>query len=200
MPWYVTLSIALGIVSIPSLIKGWLDLPRWLHIGERGRHLCSMFGIVVAVAAIVIAAGGHVGWFNDDRIEIKITSPLGDASVVQEITVKGYATGELSSEHHLYIVVEYGGRWWPQYSEVSVGYSHSTNRYEFSTPARVGQEADTGETFIVRAVLVDATMHLRFQAWLQQHALVGEWPGIATTEVKEWGRARICDSVTVTRR
>lgn len=200
MPWYVTLSIALGVLSIPSLIKGWLDLPRRVHIGERGRHLCSVFGIVVAVAAIVIAIGGQVCWFNHGKPEIKITSPLGDTSVVQEITVKGYATRELSSEHHLYIVVEYGGRWWPQYSEVSIGFSQATNRYEFNTPARIGQEADIGKTFIIRAILVDSTIHLHFQGWFQQYTLVEEWPGIPITEVNQRGKAEICDSITVMRR
>lgn len=57
----------------------------------------------------------------------------------------------------VYTVVEYGGQWWPQYSEVTIWYSPMTKRYEFNTPARIGRdEADIGNTFIIRAILVDS--------------------------------------------
>jgi|GEM_PF-4334929 len=198
MPWYVVLSIVLGVLSIPAIIKGWLDIPKRVPLGELGRHLCSVFGVAMAVAAIVIATGGHLSCFNDEKPEIRFTSPSGDASVVQEITVKGYATSELGSQH-LYVVVEHGGRWWPQYSEVTTGYSQATGRYEFSTPARIGQDEDIGKTFIIRAILVDSIIHQHLQDWFRQHAIAEEWPGIPITEVTQWGKAEICDSISVTR-
>lgn len=130
---------------------------------------------------------------------INLTYPEDNSSIPQEITVKGYATGELSSGQRLYIVVEYGGRWWPQYSEVTIGYSQTTKRYEFSTPARVGKEADSGKTFAIRAIVVDLAVHQSFQNWFQKCTVIAEWPGILIYKVKDWGEVEIWDSITVTR-
>ena len=96
-------------------------------------------------------------------------------------------------------MVEYGGLWWPQYSEVTIGYSQRTNRYEFQTPARIGKEEESGQTFIIRAILVDPAIHQHFQGWFQQHTMTEEWPGIPITEVSRLGKVEICDSITVTR-
>jgi hypothetical protein len=127
---------------------------------------------------------------------ITITSPMGNALVLQSVTVEGYSTRELSKDEHPYIVVEYGGRWWPQYAEITLGYSSSTKRWEFSIPAEVGQPADTGRSFVIRAIIVDDATHQRFQSWFQQ----AEWTGIPITEVNQQGKVRISDSVTLTRR
>lgn len=127
---------------------------------------------------------------------ITITSPMDNALVPQSITVEGYSNRELSNDEHPYIVVEYGGRWWPQYAEITLGYSSSTKRWEFSTPAEVGQPTDTERPFMIRVMIVDDATHQRFQSWFQQ----AEWIGIPITEVNQQGKVKIYDSVTVTRR
>jgi hypothetical protein len=131
---------------------------------------------------------------------INLTYPQDGSSVPQEVTVSGYATREFGSEQHLYIVVEYEGLWWPQYNEVTIGYSHTTERYEFSTPARIGKADDLGKEFAIQAILVDSAIHQRFQSWFEQHVVTEEWPGIPITEVNQWGKAEIFAGVTVIRR
>jgi len=130
---------------------------------------------------------------------IGLTYPQDGSSVSQETTVKGYATRELSSEQHLYIVVEYGELWWPQYSEINIWYSHTTKRYEFSTPARIGKTGDFGRGFTIRAILVDSPIHQRFQSWFEQNVITEEWLGIPILEVNQWGKVQSCASITVTR-
>lgn len=97
------------------------------------------------------------------------------------------------------IVVEYGGQWWPQYSEVNIGYSPRTKRYEFSTPARIGKEEDVKKAFIIRAILVDSSVHQRFQNWFQQHIGTEHWPGIPITEVNLRREVKTCDYINVIR-
>lgn len=130
---------------------------------------------------------------------IDLTYPQDGSSVSQETTVKGYATRELSSEQHLYIVVEHGELWWPQYSEITMGYSHTTKRYEFSTPARIGKTDDFGKGFTIRAILVDSPIHQHFQSWFEQNVITEEWLGIPILEVNQWGKVQIYASITVTR-
>lgn len=134
--------------------------------------------------------------FTTPRSEIEITFPLDGALVAQEITVKGYATAELCEEQHLYIMVEYGGRWWPQYSEIVPGYSASSKKWEFSTPADIGLPEDVEKSFTIRAILVDDAIHQHFQNWFQQ----ATWIGIPITDVNQWGKMESGDGVTVTRR
>lgn len=155
-----------------------------------------IFCVVLALTSIGLVTGPRM---VGTTLAIHLTYPEDGSSVPLEITAKGYATGELNSKQHLYIVVEYGGRWWPQYSEATIGYSQTTKRYEFSSPARIGKEEDVGKIFAVRAILVDSAIHQHFQGWLQQHTATGEWTGIPITEVNQWGKVQICDSITVTR-
>lgn len=130
---------------------------------------------------------------------IDLTYPQDGSSISQETTVKGYATRELSSEQHLYIVVEHGELWWPQYSEITMGYSHTTKRYEFSTPARIGKTDDFGKGFTIRAILVDSPIHQHFQSWFEQNVITEEWLGIPILEVNQLGKVQIYASITVTR-
>lgn len=170
----------------PQVWERWaVKYPRWV----------PTFCVLLAFTSIgLIAVPRIVG-----KLAINLTYPEDGLSIPLEVTVEGYATEELSSEQHLYIVVEYGGLWWPQYSEATIGYSHTTERYEFHMPARIGKEEDVGETFVIRAILVDPSIHHHFQAWFQEHAVMAEWPGIPITEVKQLGEVKIYDSVTVTR-
>jgi hypothetical protein len=130
---------------------------------------------------------------------IELTYPQDGSSISQETTVKGYATKELSSDQHLYIVVGYGELWWPQYSEITMGYSHITKRYEFSTPARIGKTDDVGKGFTIRAILVDSPIHQHFQSWFEQNVITEEWLGIPILEVNQRGKVQICAGITVTR-
>lgn len=130
---------------------------------------------------------------------IDLTYPQDGSSISQETTVKGYATRELSSEQHLYIVVEHGDLWWPQYSEITMGYSHTTRRYEFSAPARIGKADDVGKGFTIRAILVDSPIHQHFQSWFEQNVITEEWLGIPILEVNQLGKVQIYASITVTR-
>ena len=132
-------------------------------------------------------------------LELTITYPPSDALVSQTITLEGYANTELGEDQHMYIVVEYEGSWWPQDDEVTFVYSPSTDRYNFNVLVGVGNEADVGETFIIRAILVDSVVHQHFQSWLQQSEITGEWLGISVYEVNEMGDAQTFYSVSVTR-
>ena len=127
---------------------------------------------------------------------ITITSPMDNALVPQSITVEGYINKELPEDEHLYIVVEYGGRWWPQYSEIMPSYSPSSKNWKLSAPAEIGLPEDAGKSFGIRPVLVDDAIHQHFQSWFQQT----EWVGIPITEVNQQGKVKIYDGVTVTRR
>jgi len=169
---------------------------------KEGRFLKSHYPWVLIFC--VLLAFTSIGLVTVPRVvskplAINLTYPEDNSSIPQEITVKGYATSELSSEQRLYIVVEYGGLWWPQYSEVTIGYSQMTKRYEFNTPSRIGKEDDAGKTFVIRAILVDSAIHQRFQSWFQQHIVTEGWSGISITEVNQWGEVEICDSIIVTR-
>lgn len=184
--------------AIPSYVTAWIlynkeepkpPFVKWLR--EVRRSYPFLLGIFFSIAMIVLFAWPPPG------PEITITSPMDNASVPREITVEGYATRELPKGQHLYIVVEYGGRWWPQYSEIMPGYSASSKKWEFSTPAEIGLPEDVEKSFTIRAILVDDAIHQHFQNWFQQ----AEWVGISITDVNQWGRVETRhDSVTVERR
>lgn len=194
MEWHDWLSVALGIIGIPGLASGWIP------ILKSRQKLLTPIGLFLAVIAVVFAVtSAPEVWLQSPKAEVKITSPLNNALITPEISVKGYSTKELGKNQHLYIVVEYGGRWWPQYSEVTIGYSQTNRKYEFNTPANIGKDGDTGKSFTVRAILVDSAIHQHFQSWLQQQTTTEKWQGIPITEANQWGERELCDSIAVTR-
>ncbi len=194
MEWHDWLSVVLGIIGIPGIASGWIP------ILKSKQKLLTPIGLFLAVVAVVFAAtSAPEVWFPGPTVEVKITSPLNNALVPPEISVKGYSTTELNKNQHLYLVVEYGGLWWPQYSEVTVGYSQTTKRYEFNTPAVIGKDSDVGKVFTVRAILVDSAIHQHFQSWFQQQTTTEKWQGIPITEANQWGERELCDSIAVTR-
>ncbi|MHB8105472.1 MAG: hypothetical protein ACYDG5_08050, partial [Dehalococcoidales bacterium] len=192
MEWHNGLSVVLGILSIPNLASKWVPL-----LQPKQKFFISL-GFILAILAIIFAVIPFPGPINPPP-EIKITSPLNDAVIPMEISVKGYSTTELPNDEHLYIVVEYGGMWWPQFGEMSIGYSQNSGKYEFNTPARVGKEDDHNKPFNIRAVLVDSAVHQYFQSWFQQNKSTEDWQGISIVETKQRGNVDIKDSVSVVR-
>ena len=193
--------------AIPAYVKAWMEYRKWVKknpnhpsmrrwLREIRQSYIFWLGILLTIAIIVVP------FIVTDREPpaITITVPSDNARVPQEITVEGYANKELPENQYLYIVIEYGGRWWPQYGEVIPGYSHGTERYKFSTPARIGEEEDIGRTFTIRAILVEPTIHQHFQNWFQECTSTGEWHGIPITEVNRLGEVETCDYITVIRR
>ena len=158
--------------------------------------LLSVSAALLAVTSIGLVTVPRV---LTPTLEISITYPEDGSATPIETTVKGYTSRELSSEQHLYIVVEIGGRWWPQRSEVAVGYSQANQRYEFVTLARIGKDDEIGKTFIIQAVLVDSPVHQLFQGWSQKGAATGEWQGIPISKVNSFGKVDIYDRITVER-
>jgi hypothetical protein len=192
MEWHNWLSVALGILSIPNLASKWIPFLRM------NQKFFVSLGFILALLAIILAV---IPFPQSDNLqpEIKITSPLNDAPIPMEINVRGYATAELPKDEHLYIVVEYGGMWWPQFGEIPVGYSQTSDKYEFNTPARVGKEEDNYKLFNIRALLVDSAVHQYFQSWFQQNKSTEDWQGISVVETKQRGNVAIKDSISVIR-
>jgi len=201
------IGIILGVFgAVPSYVIAWIEYKKWVkenpnypslskwlrEIQRSYPFLLGIFFTMTMIALFVLPPSPEP--------EIIITSPSDNDLVPQEITVEGYANEELRKNQHLYIVVEYGGQWWPQYSEVTIGYSPTSMRYKFTTPAIIGKEEDIGRKFIIRAILVDSTIHQHFQNWFKQHTGTEEWSGIAITEVNQMGKVKMCDYITVTRR
>ncbi len=194
MVWKEWLSLVLLILGIPPLISKWIPLLKnW--------YKCLTYiGLVLVIIALVLFVLIMVGGGGTNCTpDIKITSPAGDALVPLETTVKGYSGSAICKERHLYIVVEYGGRWWPQVSEIYVGLSQVSRQYEFTAPCRIGQETDQGKQFIIRAILVDLSVHQQFQNWFQKNAGSNEWQGIPTVEANQWGSITLSDYISVTR-
>lgn len=137
--------------------------------------------------------------FETGEVEAYITTPINGAVVPIDTSVEGYTNGTWSKSWHLYVVLEYGGVWWPQHNEVVTGYSNTSGRYEFAVPASVGVEGDAGKAFLIRAVFVDAAINDVFQSWIQNAAATG-YPGIPMSQVYSAGVVKILDSVSVTRK
>ncbi len=154
----------------------------------------SVILVLAAVGILIISNSG------DETLSIKITAPEDGSSIPLEFTVEGYTNNKIPLEQHLYVVIEYGGLWWPQYSEISIGYSHMTKHYMFSTPSRVGKIDDIDKIFGLRAILVDSLVHQHFQNWLKQNSEGGEWLGISITEMNQKGNVQIYDSISITRK
>ena len=148
--------------------------------------------MVFAIASLILGISA-IGLALIPRVipvqEIVLTSPPSDNRVVQNITVQGYATSALPADRYLYVVVEWGGLWWPQYDNITPAYSQVTKRWEFSVPATAGKQEDSGEIFELKTVLVDALIHQQFQSWLQKK----EWAGIPMAEVYRWGELEVHD-------
>jgi len=157
----------------------------------------SILPIILGVFAISLAVVPRI--IPPSPPSIKITSPEDKANVPQEIMVEGYTTKELPENRYLYIAVQWAGRWWLQYSNVTPVYSQMNKRWEFCTPATIGKEDDVGKTFIIVAVLVDAAIRKRFQSWFQQSEEAERWIGIPITQLSDWGEKKIYDSISVIR-
>ena len=190
-PTDIIAAIISGIFTIITpFIVYWLNRKKGKSVGPkpqwRKRIVVILLMVVWSVSLVGFGASLNALLSPPEPLEIIIISPLPDALVTPETNVKGYATTELPENQHLYIVVEYGGRWWPQYSEVTVGYSSASKRYEFGTPARIGNETDFDKTFGIRAILVDSAVHQQFQNWFQTGAATG-YQGCPITEVNQWG-------------
>jgi hypothetical protein len=213
MDWNEWLGIIFGATGFFSLVFSFL-----CRSGVKIRIAFTCVGIILAILAIVFAllpftkscnntdispvktaTTSPVNNIDDVLVEITITSPINNALIPMEITVKGYAKTNLPSDEHLYIVVEYGGMWWPQCGEISIGYSQSSGKYEFITPARVGKEEDYNKPFSLRAIVVDSVVHQIFQSWFQQNVSTEVWQGISIVETKQRGTAEIRDSISVIR-
>ena len=204
------IGIVVGIFSaIPSYFGAWKRYKNWLKKNPKGslskwlREIRQSYLFFLGIFFTILMIGLFIILLlpvqGPEPESGGITTPQNGALVPLEITVEGYVNSELPESQHLYIVVEYGGRWWPQYSEADVGYSSTNRRYEFSTPARIGTEEDIGKTFAIRAILVDSTVHQYFQNWFQSGETEG-WAGISTTEVNQKGEVKLFDYVTVLRR
>lgn len=177
------------------------DKPEERPTKKRLAHLKHNWPLVACVCLTITCLGlVTIPKIIDTPLMIDLTYPQDGSSIPQETTVKGYATRGLSSEQHLYIVVEHRELWWPQYSAITMAYSHTTRRYEFSTPVTIGKTDDVGKGFTIRAVLVDSPVHQHFQSWFEQNVVTGEWPGIPILEAKQRGKVQIWASITVTRR
>ncbi len=131
----------------------------------------ALVAILLAVTSIALVTVPRV---FTPTVEISITYPEDGSAIPIEATIRGYASRELSSEEHLYIVVEHGGRWWPQYSEIIAGYSQASRGYEFDAPVRIGEDDEARKTFVINAILVDSSVHSAFQKWLKFNTTMGE--------------------------
>lgn len=155
--------------------------------------------MVFAIASLVLGVSA-IGLALIPRVipsaqDIVLTSPPGDNRVVQDITVEGYAISALPADRYLYIIVEWGGLWWPQYDNITPIYSQITKRWEFSVSTTVGKQEDSGEIFELKTVLADALVHQQFQSWLQTK----EWTGIPIAEVYGWGELELHDHISIIR-
>ncbi len=130
---------------------------------------------------------------------IQITYPPKGAQIPQEIVVEGYVTGELAEEQYLWLVVEWAGRWWPQYSSITPIYSPKTKRWEWNAPARIGEKEDVERPFNIVAVEVDSAINQRFQNWITEGERTKLFPGLPVYEVKQWGELKDHSRVSVIR-
>jgi len=153
----------------------------------------AIAGLILGITAICLVVLPRLP--ATASAEVSITYPTRDAVVTRNIVVEGYTTGELSAGRFLYVVVEWGGRWWPQYSNLTPAYSQQSQRWEFSVPVQVGEAGDSGKIFTLGAVVVDAAVHSRFQDWLRQE----DWPGILINDANQWGAVEIFSFTTVIR-
>ncbi len=189
MEWLSGIASVLGIISfIYGLI---LFIKKYPHIIKKYLFLC--IGVVLIAGAITIR------FYPDGHLDVKITSPQDNAKIQMYVTIEGNTSRGLSKDEHLYIMVEYGEVWWPQNGEVIVGYSQTSEKYEFNTNARVGNEEDTNKSFNIRALLVDSAVHQYFQNWFQLNRSTQKWDGIPIVETTQKGTIEIKDSITVTR-
>lgn len=131
---------------------------------------------------------------------IRITSPENKTIVSQKTRVEGYATKELPQDQYLYIIIENPyRRWWPQHSNVDLVYSRTNKKWEFSVPVIMGNLESSGEVYSVKAVLVDAAIHRRFQEYFREAEEKRKWYGISVSQLSDWGKKRVHDSIIVTR-
>ena len=198
-------AIVLAAVQVYKLIKGRNGKkpptqaqpeppPRHKKLANLKYSPLLLLSVVLACTAIALVIIPRV-----NPLGIGLTYPQDGSYISQETTVKGYATKELSPDQHLYVVVEHGGLWWPQCSETTMGYSHPNQRWEFSTPARIGKVDDVGKGFTIRVILVDLPIHQYFQSWFEENVDTEEWLGIPILEVNQWGKVQIYATITVTR-
>lgn len=200
-------AIVLAAVQVYKLIKGGSGKEQTTEAQAQAapshKKLANLKYSPVLLLSVVLACTA-IGLVIIPRViskplVIDLTYPQDGSYISQETTVKGYATRELSSDQHLYVVVEHGGLWWPQCSETTMGYSHPNQRYEFSTPARIGKTDDVGKGFTIRAILVDLPIHQYFQSWFEENVNTEAWLGIPILDVNQWGKVQIYASITVTR-
>ncbi len=205
MDW---IDIAFWMVGIGTLITASIalagELKRRKHqnkpAGKRVKHIIwkrptfAIF-IILAIISIGLAIIPKVAAID---LAANIISPKDGSSVPERFFIDGYINRELNSGQYLYIVVEVGGRWWPQYGEVTPEHSSNTGYYEFMTPVYCGNADMVGKPLGIKAILVDSFIHQNFQSWLQISSKK-EWPGILTAKVSQWGNVEVLDSITVLR-
>lgn len=189
------------IATVISIVIGTISIVSFVTAKKKERKTLIYVGIIL----LLIAIGVGLWIIFGNAIEksscesANLTSPTSYSTFPQQTTVTGYAPCEPDTGWHLYVIVEYESQWWPQHGEVTMSYSKLEDRYEFTVPAEIGVEGDCGKTFVVRAVLVDESVHQLFQNWLQQETDSDEWSGISITDINQQGLHKILDSVNVTR-
>lgn len=190
--------------AIPSYIVAWVaykksmkrTAPKPTPIWSNLWRYIFVIGILFTIAVIAVPIISD----KSESLEVTISAPADNFSVSQEVFVEGYTTKNLTDDQYLYIIIEHGGRWWPQCDEIVPDYSKNSKENRFNTLVKVGQEEESGKTFIIRAVLVESTVHSYFQDWFQECSDTGEWHGISVTEVNQLGVVEPLDYVTVIRK
>jgi hypothetical protein len=191
-------------VGIVSWIKDILDFPdhyeKWKAFIKNHPKPATVFASILLLAVVVIIVFFICKSCNNS-LEIKITSPLNNDKIYMDTIVRGYTTAEIPEKAHLYIVVEYDKKWWPQVKELQVKKSEVTGFYDFDSQIRVGiQPEDVGRVFVIKALVGDSVIYKQFESWFQQNSGTGDWPGIPVNNINQDKDIICCDNITILRK
>jgi len=130
---------------------------------------------------------------------VTITEPADKSGVLMEISVRGTATTVCREGDPLWVLVEIGGRQWPQLAPLTLFPRSGTDDLGWFVTALVGIEGDAGKTFGILVISTTQEIDQEFTNWFEEGDRTGQFPGFIPRDLVRKG-AEVKTGISVTRR
>ena len=129
---------------------------------------------------------------------VTIEEPDDGSTVQMQTTVRGTATNMCTGGDSLWVIVEVGGRQWPQLARLTLFPKAGTDDFGWFVTARIGQPGDAGLAFAILVISTTSEIDQEFADWFNAGESSGMYPGFIPRDLISKG-AQVLAGIAVTR-
>lgn len=130
---------------------------------------------------------------------VTITEPKDGSEVPMEVTVRGVANAACQGGPNLWVVVEIGGRQWPQLAPLTLFPRSDSADLGWFAVAHIGQPDDLEKAFGILVISTTPEIDEEFFDWFTSGEQTGQYPGFIPGDLAKRG-TEVKAGISVTRR